>query len=313
MIGIPRSCFYAPLKSCENIVDQHMLTTCSVWLNFISLHIRSMWETICDAWACWSGWNFGPNSGRIPPILKLVQNTPLPPKMKTVRESKSERFRITPPMKIVRESKSERFRIPPQWKLSESPNPRGSEYPPHTNENCQRVQIQEVQNTPPMKIVRESKSERFRIPPTHKWKLSESPNPRGSEYPPNENCQRVQIWEVQNTPPHTNENCQRVQIQEVQNTPSNENCQRVRIREVQNIPPKWKLSESPNPRGSEYPPMKIVKESKSERFRIPPQMKIVRESKSERLRIPGRSMWKLICNPRDTARLLSWTENSHRI
>ena len=32
----------------------------------ISLHIRSMWETICDAWACWSGWNFGPNSTEYP-------------------------------------------------------------------------------------------------------------------------------------------------------------------------------------------------------------------------------------------------------
>ena len=31
-------------------------------LSVISLHIRSIWETICDAWACWSGWNFGPNS-----------------------------------------------------------------------------------------------------------------------------------------------------------------------------------------------------------------------------------------------------------
>ena len=40
---------------------------------------------------------------------------------------------------------------------------RVSEYPPQ-NENCQRVQIREFQNTPP-KIVRESKSESFRIPP----------------------------------------------------------------------------------------------------------------------------------------------------
>ena len=47
-----------------------------------------------------------------------------------------------------------------------------------------RVQIGEFQNTPPpMKIVRESKSESLRIPP-QKWKLSESPNPRVSEYPP---------------------------------------------------------------------------------------------------------------------------------
>ena len=118
---------------------------------------------------------------------KFFQNTPILS------------FRIPPQMKIVRESKSESFRIPPQWKLSESPNlrvceypptpqnencqspnPRVSEYPP--NENCQRVQIQEFQNTlPKMKIVRESKSESFRIPP--QWKLSESLNPRVSESP----------------------------------------------------------------------------------------------------------------------------------
>ena len=46
-----------------------------------------------------------------------------------------------------------------------------------------RVQIRELQNTPPMKIVRESKYESFRVPPQ------------------NENCQRVQIREFQNTPP----------------------------------------------------------------------------------------------------------------
>ena len=38
---------------------------------------------------------------------------------------------------------------------------------PPENENCQRVQVREFQNTPPpkMKIVIESKSESFRIPP----------------------------------------------------------------------------------------------------------------------------------------------------
>ena len=245
----------------SNTIDSkiilHNFTTCNAmdWLSglsgatisfymltspLISLHIRSMWETICDAWACWSGWNFGPNSTE-DPYSELGTEYPPPPR-----------------------------------KLSESPNLRVSEYPP--NENCQRVQIREFQNTPSqMKIVRESMSESFRIPC------------------PNENCQRVQIREFQNTPP--NENCQRVQIREFQNIPPNENCQRVQIREFQNIPPKWKLSESANPRVSEYPPkMKIVREFKSESFRIspnarvseypPPKMKIVRESKSEIFRIP---------------------------
>ena len=42
----------------------------------ISLHIRSMWETICDAWACCSGWNFGPNSTEYPYSEIQFQNTP---------------------------------------------------------------------------------------------------------------------------------------------------------------------------------------------------------------------------------------------
>ena len=148
--------------------------------SFVNLHIRSMWETICDAWACWSGWNFGRNSERISHILKF--RIPPPPQWK-LSESPNPRVSEYPPMKIVRDSKSKSFRIPPKWKLSESPNPRVSEYPP--NENCQRVQIREFQNTPPKKkIIRESKSESFRIPP-HK----------------NENYQRVQIQEFQNTTP----------------------------------------------------------------------------------------------------------------
>ena len=89
------------------------------------------------------------------------------------------------------------------------------------------------------------------------WKLSKSPNLRVSETPPpNENCQRVQIWEFQNTPP--NENCWRVQIWEFQNTPPNENCQRVQIREFQNTPPPqnencqrvqiWEFQNTPSPK-----------------------------------------------------------------
>ena len=41
---------------------------------FISLH---MWETICDAWACWSGWKFGANSTEYP--YSVIQNTSPPP------------------------------------------------------------------------------------------------------------------------------------------------------------------------------------------------------------------------------------------
>ena len=56
-----------------------------------SLHIRSMWETISDAWACWSGWNSGPNSTEYP--YSEIQNPP-----------------------------------PQKWKLSESPSLRVSEF-----------------------------------------------------------------------------------------------------------------------------------------------------------------------------------------
>ena len=89
-------------------------------------------------------------------------------------------------MKIVRESKSKSFRIPlpPENENCQRVQIREFQNTP-PNENCQRVQIREFQNTPSkMKIVRESKSESFRIPP-------------------NENCQRVQIQEFQNTPPPT--------------------------------------------------------------------------------------------------------------
>ena len=103
---------------------------------------------------------------------------------------------------------------PPKWKLSQSPYPRVSEYPPSK-----------------MKIVRESKSESFRIPPQ------------------NENCHRVQIWEFQNTPTPmkivTESKSESFRI-----PPQNENCHRVQIWEFQNTPP-WKLSQSPNPRVSE--------------------------------------------------------------
>ena len=49
-------------------------------LQFISLHIRSMWETICDASASWSGWNFGPNSTVY--TYSVEYPLPLPPQKK---------------------------------------------------------------------------------------------------------------------------------------------------------------------------------------------------------------------------------------
>ena len=204
-------------------------------------------ETICDAWACWSGWNFGPNPTEYP--YSVVTWYRIPPQMRIVRESKSGCPRIPPqwklsespnpsvpdypPMKIVRESKSECPRISPKMKIVRESKSKCPRIPP--NENCQRVKIPVSQNTPPMKIVRESKSQCPRIPPPMKIvresksqcprippqneKLSESPNPSVPEYPPNENCQRVQILVFQNTPHPPKMKIVRVQIPVSQITP----------------------------------------------------------------------------------------------
>ena len=88
--------------------------------------------------------------------------------------------------------------------------------PPPPNENCQSPNLRVSEYPPPTKIVRESKSESFRIPPQ------------------NENYQRVQIRVSEYPPP--NENYQRVQIRVSEYPPPNGNCQRVQIREFQNTP-----------------------------------------------------------------------------
>ena len=118
--------------------------------SFFSLHIRSMWETICDAWACWSGWNFGPNSTVYP---YSVEYPPPPPPSPSLPSP--------PPPPLPPNENCQRVQvrvqnIPPKWKLSESPS-LSTEYPPQ------------------MKIVRESKSESFRIPPPN-WNLGRSWN-----------------------------------------------------------------------------------------------------------------------------------------
>ena len=63
----------------------------------ISLYIRSMWDTICDAWACWSGWKFGANSTEYP--YSVIQNTPPPENWNLGRSWDFEYFQLqnTPP------------------------------------------------------------------------------------------------------------------------------------------------------------------------------------------------------------------------
>ena len=88
------------LMLCFNALDWVLSVRIRREMQYIfSLHIRSMWETICDAWACWSGWNFGPNSTEYP-LKYSFRITPPAPKMKIVREPKSESFRIPPPIEI---------------------------------------------------------------------------------------------------------------------------------------------------------------------------------------------------------------------
>ena len=56
--------------------------------------------------------------------------------------------------------------------------------------------------------------------------------------PPNENCQRVQIWGVPEYLPTTKMKIVKESKSEVsQNTPQNENCHRVQIRGVPEYPP----------------------------------------------------------------------------
>ena len=198
--------------------------------------------------------------------------------MKIVRESKSEVSQNTPAkMKIVRESKSEVSQNTPKWKLSESPNPRCPRiFPP--NENCHRIQIQGVPKcSPQMKIVIESKSEVSKNTP--KWKLSESPNPRCSRIPPqNENCHRVQIQVVpEYSPPMKIVRESKPKVS--QNNPQNENCQRVQIQGVKEYPPKMKIViESKSEVSQNIPPNENC--HRVQIWGVPeyPQMKIVRES-----------------------------------
>ena len=219
------------------------------WQSIISLHICSMWETICDAWACWSGWNFGPNSTEYPYSEIQFQNTPPPRKWKLseILALWLFSFRIPPPpkIKIVRDLGTLTFQFqntPPQ------------------NENCQRSWHFDfsVSEYPPPRKWKLSEILAlwlfsFRIPP-RKWKLSEILALWLFSFrippPENENCQRSWHFDfsVSGYPPQ-NENCQRswhFDFSVSEYPPQNENCQRSWHFDfsVSEYPPqKWKLSE----------------------------------------------------------------------
>ena len=133
----------------------------------ISLHIRSMWETICDAWACWSGWKFDPNSTEYP--YSAIQNTRPPPRKWKLSEILALWLfscRIPPPPK--KNLKFRQILALCQFSVAEYPPPPPrklkfrqilalcefsvAEYPPSENWNLGRswhfVSFQ-LQNTPP--------------------------------------------------------------------------------------------------------------------------------------------------------------------
>ena len=122
-----------------------------------------MWETICDAWACWSGWNFGPNSTVYPYSVEYPLPLPLPLSTNEDCQRVQVRVQNTPPKWRLSESPSPSTEYPPKWKLSESPSP-STEYPPKWKlSESPNPRVSEY--PPKMKIVREFKSESFRIPP----------------------------------------------------------------------------------------------------------------------------------------------------
>ena len=75
--------FAATNRNCQSKFSEILFCFVSIWYDLICLHIRSMWETICDAKA--SRKRQGKIFAQIPQntlFWKLVQKPPPPPKLK---------------------------------------------------------------------------------------------------------------------------------------------------------------------------------------------------------------------------------------
>ena len=134
------------------------MTTCTNEENdmkwdFISLHIRSMWETTVMHKQV-SGWtvNFGPNFPESP-FLELKTRKPPPPISENLRFGMTKVYSGIPPSPPI----SENFRFGMTKVYSGIPPPISENFRfgmtkvysgiPLPNENCRRVQVREFQNT----------------------------------------------------------------------------------------------------------------------------------------------------------------------
>ena len=148
---ITHCCVRNKVKYNWNYLKERKLNNSMIWHSFISLHIRSMWETTVMHKQV-SGWtvNFGPNFQD----QSLLRNTPHPHFGKLQIWDDQSLLQITPPPPI-----SENFRfgmtkvysgIPPppileNFRFGMTKVYSGLPLPP--NKNCQRVQVRDFQNT----------------------------------------------------------------------------------------------------------------------------------------------------------------------
>ena len=237
-----------------------------------------MWETICDAWACWSGWKFGANSTEYP--YSVIQNTPPPKKNWNLGRSWDfEYFQLqnTPPPRKLKFSQILGLSV---FSITE--------YPPSENWNLARswdFEYFQLQNTPPPKknwnLARSWDFQYFQLqntPPPENWNLARSwdfeyfqlqNTPQKlkfsqilglwvfsiTEYPPpQKNWNLARSWDfeyfqLQNTPPPENWNLARswdFEYFQLQNTPPP--IPKLKFSQILGL---WVFSIT------EYPPLKI--------------------------------------------------------